>query len=57
MTAGRVLHVLFNVIILPQSSSIQLFKKTFSKENKKLISQDCKVIWEFFKLANNAVTI
>jgi len=30
------------------------FKKRYQKKSKKPISQDCKVIWEFFKLANNA---
>ena len=35
---------------------IQLFRKTLSEKNKKPISQDCKVIWEFLKLANNAAS-
>ena len=32
------------------------FKKRCQKKSKKPISQDCKVIWEFLKLAHNADT-
>ena len=38
-------------------SEYSYFKKRCQKKSKKPISQDCKVIWEFLKLANNAGTI
>ena len=36
----------------PSNNIYSYFKKRCQKKNKKPISQDCNVIWEFLKLAN-----